>query len=50
MMFCADRDRAQDDGYDYFCPVLHTKADVQMIGIARLHWRPTQRACYLAGK
>jgi hypothetical protein len=34
---------AQEDGCDYFCPVLHTKPDVQMIGIARLHYRPHTR-------
>jgi hypothetical protein len=34
---------ALDDGCDYFCPVLHTKPDVQMIGVARLQYRPHTR-------
>lgn len=34
---------AEKDGYEYFCPALHTRPDVQLIGVARLRYRPHTR-------
>lgn len=31
---------AADEGFDHFCPVSQTKPDVQLIGVARLLYRP----------
>jgi hypothetical protein len=33
-------ERAMEDGFRYFCPVLSTKPSVQMIAVARLTYRP----------
>jgi hypothetical protein len=33
-------DEAEAEGYDRLCPVLSTQPDAQMVGIARLHYRP----------
>jgi hypothetical protein len=34
---------AEEDGYEYFCPILKTKPTAQMIGVARLTYRPHTR-------
>lgn len=31
---------AKSEGFEYFCPVPRTKPDVQLIGVARLRYRP----------
>jgi hypothetical protein len=31
---------AADDGFEHFCPVLRTKPSAQMVGVARLTYRP----------
>jgi hypothetical protein len=36
-------EEAEDNGFRYFCPVLKTKPTAQMIGIARLTYRPHTR-------
>jgi hypothetical protein len=36
-------DAAEDEGYRHYCPVLHTQPDAQMVGIARLRYRPHTR-------
>ncbi len=37
-------EQAEDDGFKYFCPVSQSKPDAQLIGVARLLYRPrTQR-------
>ncbi len=33
-------EKAMEDGFQYFCPVLRTKPSAQMIGVARLTYRP----------
>ncbi len=33
-------EKAMGDGFHYFCPVLRTKPSAQMIGVARLTYRP----------
>ncbi len=35
--------RAEEKGCDHLCPVMHTLPNVQMIGVARLHYRPRTR-------
>ena len=34
---------AEDEGFEYFCPVLKTLPSTQMIGVARLTYRPHTR-------
>jgi hypothetical protein len=34
---------AEDEGFEHFCPVLHTQPDVQIVGIPRLRYRPHTR-------
>ena len=31
---------AEEDGFEHFCPVLHTRPFAQMVGVARLTYRP----------
>jgi hypothetical protein len=33
-------EKAMEDGFHYLCPVLRTKPSAQMIGVARLTYRP----------
>jgi hypothetical protein len=33
-------EEAEEEGFQYFCPVLNTKPNTQMIGVARLTYRP----------
>lgn len=40
MALSSKLDEAIEDGFQYFCPVLKTKPDAQMIGVARLTYRP----------
>jgi hypothetical protein len=32
--------QAEEEGYEHFCPVLRTQPNTQMIGVARLRYRP----------
>jgi hypothetical protein len=34
---------AEEDGFEHFCPVLHTRPFAQMVGVARLTYRPCTR-------
>ncbi len=34
---------AEDEGFEYFCPVLKTMPSAQMVGVARLTYRPHTR-------
>lgn len=36
-------EEAEEDGYQYFCPILKTKPSARMIGVARLTYRPHTR-------
>ncbi len=36
-------EEAEKEGFEYFCPVLKTKPSAQMIGVARLAYRPHTR-------
>jgi hypothetical protein len=36
-------EEAEEDGYEYFCPIPNTKPTAQMIGVARLTYRPRTR-------
>ena len=36
-------EEAEDDGFLHFCPILHTRPSAQMIGVARLTYRPRTR-------
>jgi hypothetical protein len=36
-------EEAEEDGFEYFCPILKTKPTAQMIGVARLTYRPRTR-------
>lgn len=42
-MFSWDIERAELEGFEWFCPVIGTLPKVQMIGIARLLYRPRTR-------
>jgi hypothetical protein len=33
-------EKADNEGFEHFCPVPRTKPDVQLIGVARLRYRP----------
>jgi hypothetical protein len=41
-LMCAEWaiEQAENEGFEYFCPVPRTKPDVQLIGVARLRYRP----------
>jgi hypothetical protein len=34
---------AESDGFEYYCPILSTKPTAQMVGVARLTYRPRTR-------
>jgi hypothetical protein len=36
-------EEAEENGFEYFCPILKTKPTAQMIGVARLTYRPRTR-------
>jgi hypothetical protein len=43
MVLPSKLDEAIEDGFEYFCPILKTKPMAQMIGVARLTYRPHTR-------